>query len=63
MRVQEEGDIVALNKADAKSRERQALTFEHPLEYVVERSGLTRIKEIERELRKDIAPELGKHAA
>jgi integrase len=61
-RVEEEGDVVAVDQANKKSAEQQALTFSDFLdEYVALRRDLVRIRETERELRNDpaIMPALG----
>lgn len=64
-RVANEGDVVALDGAREKDRSKAKLTFADLLdEYLAERKGLTRIGEVERELRKDAIPALGgKHPA
>ncbi|MDQ8697102.1 integrase arm-type DNA-binding domain-containing protein [Hyphomicrobium sp. LHD-15] len=59
-RVENEGDIVAVDQASRVSVERLALTFTDFFdEYVFLRQGLARIDEVEREIRKDVIPALG----
>jgi integrase len=59
-RVAKEGDVVALDKVQVEDGKRQALTFSDLFEeYLIERAEVVRIKEVERELRKDVLPTLG----
>ncbi|HVX35306.1 MAG TPA: tyrosine-type recombinase/integrase [Hyphomicrobium sp.] len=60
-RVANEGDVVALDGAREEDRSRAKLTFADLLnDYLAERKDLARIGEVERELRKDAIPALGK---
>ena len=60
VRVRNEGDIVALDHAKRATTAPSSLTFGDLLDaYLIERQGLVRISEIERELRKDALPALG----
>jgi hypothetical protein len=64
-RVKKDGDVVELERAKRQTTDRAGLTFADLLdEYLEERKGMARIREVERELRKDAIPALGaKHPA
>ncbi|MBN9323510.1 MAG: tyrosine-type recombinase/integrase [Delftia acidovorans] len=60
LRVEEEGDVVAVDQTNEEAAEQGALTFSDFFdEYLTLRQGLVRIDEIEREIRKDVIPALG----
>lgn len=64
-RVKTDGDVVELERAKRQTADRAGLTFGNLLDdYLQARKDLARIKEVERELRKDAIPALGaKHPA